>query len=287
MAVCALLLSMLCWLPAPQEADAHATDDAVHAFIDRADSRLYRAERAGLAGLSFQIPFELPLPMVQPLAQQLGVTLSGDAGEQVYFGEIAVSWSLGTAPRIEFDEATDLQPELVPLVALLEQEYQGRAITALNLALCKNADVHQLLTDFQGELIEDDDGLDQVVFTPRASDFPLPISRLVWFFDQDGVPVKTIMESQQADPSGTITVKRTQTNHWRPASDDTDALVLDWAHTIQDAGPLGTVTSEISFEYGTFDGILLSTGFTETTEAQDMSFVSEVRLANITAQRGS
>lgn len=223
-------------------AAAPESDDPARAaveLLDRARTRLYDIQSAGLDTVAFRVPIRISAP----------------TGETFPLGNVSVNWAVSSDPQVAVTVSDALPAELAQNSKEIsfQLEAQGRQV----LRFIDNDIFSGLLQGFDPSVVGLVGDLTQVHFEPKADQAgAIPVD---WFFDANDVPVRFDMSITQHDRSMSISYQHS----WAPASESDPTLVLQELAIVQE---MDSMKNEITttLDHETINGLVMLVGYTES-----------------------
>lgn len=263
-----LMLAAALVLPQDDSAPEISTSSAVIEFLDAAQDHLYDPRDDGLESLAFEVPLGIPMP-----------------GGNAEVGVSTVSWTVGEAPEVMGRVANPLP---VALTSQMPEAMQGQVATQIEASLVPLG-VQVLsfnLGDYFGQLLKTHsatlgttDGNVSVTFDPKdptATTDP----RTTWMFDEDGVPLSSMVKVEQPGQFGPVTITVTAKHNYR-AGPRGKLLLESVTSTSEFGGQSQVNTTHLSFtEHG---GMLLLSAIENVQKMGDQEIRNLISMRGITA----
>jgi hypothetical protein len=215
-------------------AQPESTPDNVRAFLTDAQAQLYDPQAAGLEGLAFDLPYDMP-PM-GPI------------------GVIHVTWAKGGEPTATMTLAEGLElPPQIPAEAL---EAQGVQQGKQFLGSMLNRPIASLLDAGVATLVGEREGLVAVNYVAPDAAAQGIVSQ-AYLFDEDSTLQRSVAEIEApGGPMGEMKVSMAQAFTWKPADGAPDKLIVDSQVIDMDFGFMKQKTTA-TFGYRKLGDILL------------------------------
>lgn len=214
-------------------AQPESTPDKVRAFLTDAQSQLYDPQAAGLEGLAFDIPYDMP-PM--------GL-----------LGVIHVSWAKGGEPTatVTLTEGLALPPQYPAELIEAQGVQQGKQFLGSML----NRPIASLLDVGVATLGVVRDGMIAVNYVAPDAAAQGIVSQ-AYLFDEDSTLQRSITEIEAPGPMGEMKISMAQAFAWKPADGAADKLIVDSQVIDADFGFMQQ-KSTATFDYRKLGEILL------------------------------
>lgn len=239
------------------------TDASVTSFLDEAQSHLYDVESAGMRSLEFQASIEVDM---------------GPMGGKMEIGVVKVAWNRGTDPDYDVSLSDNLPPQYAQDPTMAQSMLAQKADQLFSYS--RNRPFEALLRSFDAKLEGAKDGLVHVLFTPKAELAGMEAPDVSWYFGEDGLPAKQVVEMEQEAMGQKFEMTVTSVHKWRPAAGEDGALLLDRVETTTDMGMMA-ISQNTSFDYTKAGDIHVLSGYTEEVEQMGMKSSTTVKFDNL------
>lgn len=268
--------------PAP-EAPAQTpaeTPAAVLRMLESADARMYDPADHGLQQLQFVFPVALPTFFVSGMAAQMGLDVGALEGDTIEVGSVAVDWTKEGGADFQAEKSAgvpDAVTKVMTAVGLTEEQFPAMADQGLRNSMNQLVSFQTLLETHVGALGESDGELVHVVFSPLPGT-PEGIPSIDWYFDEDDVPVKSVVVFDQATQMGPMEVTVTLNHTWTPVG--TDQLLIHTVSMTQDM-PMMSTSQDTVFDFTMVNELPVLLGYTETTSQMGQTMTKETKFTDV------